>query len=136
MSNIERRTRVDKDEEYISWRINTHNKYIVYKTSFGGKDYYKIYFKKKNQDGKEIKIYRNLKFVNCDPPEDKDIIRIKKAFEDNYIDPKNNYNDVCVLCVQEYEVFKDEEKMKQEAFQNFHRTIEENEDFEEENLPF
>ena len=129
---------MDKDEEYISYKINTHNKYIVYKSSFGGKDFYKIYFEKKNQDGSKIKIYRQLKFVNCEPPNDRDVIRIKKGFEDNYIDPKNKYNDVCIIAVQDYEIFKDEEKMKKEALDNFHRAIEENEDldFGEEELPF
>lgn len=129
---------MDKDEEYISYRITTSNKYKVYKSSYGGKDFYKIYFEKKNQDGSKTKIYRNLKFVNCEPPNDGDIIRIKKAFEDNYIDPKNKYNDVCIIAVQDYEIFKDEEKMKKEALDNFHRTMEENEDldFGDEIIPF
>ena len=128
----------EEKEEYISYRINTYNKYTVYKSSYGGKDYYKIYFEKKNQDGSKTKIYRNLKFVNCEPPEDRDVIRIIKAFEDNYIDPKNKYNDVCVLCVMDYETFKDEDKLKEEAFNNFHRTIEENEELniDNESLPF
>lgn len=131
---------MDKDtrEDYITYKINTYNKYIVYKSSYGGKDYYKIYFEKKNQDGSKLKIYRNLKFINCEPPEDRDIIRIRRGFEDNYIDPKNKYNDVCIICVLDYELFKDEEKMKEEAFENFHRTLEENEnlDINEESLPF
>ena len=128
----------EENEEYISYRVNTYNKYTVFKSSYGGKDYFKIFFEKKNQDGSKVKIYRNLKFVNCEPPQDRDVIRIKKAFEDNYIDPKNKYNDVCILCVMDYEIFKNEEKMKEEAFENFHRTIEENEDFEigDESLPF
>lgn len=128
----------DENEEYISYKINTFNQYIVYKTSYGGRDYYKIGFEKKNKDGTKTKFYRNLKFVNCEPPEDRDKIRIKKGFEDNYIDPKNKYNDVCVICVMDYELFKDEEKMKEEAFENFHRTIEENEDFSigDDSLPF
>lgn len=128
----------DKTEEYISYRINTYNKYTVFKSSYGGKDFYKIYFEKKNQDGSKTRIYRNIKFVNCEPPEDRDLIRIRKAFEDNYIDPKNKYNDVCVIVIMDYELFKDEEKMKEEAFENFHRTIEENEnlDIGEDSLPF
>ena len=126
----------EKDEEYISYRINTHNKYIVYKSSYGGKDFYKIYFEKKNQDGSKVKIYRNLKFVNCEPPQDKETIRITKAFEDNYIDPKNKYNDVCVICVMDYEKFVDEEKLKEQAFADFHRTMDENEIMDMEGLPF
>lgn len=127
-----------ENEEYISYRINTSNKYMVFKSSFGGKDYYKICFEKKNQDDSKTKIYRNLKFINCEPPRDRDFIRIKKAFEDNYIDPKNRYNDVCILCVMDYEIFKDEEKLREEALENFHRTIEENEKIytEDEELPF
>lgn len=128
----------EKTEEYISYRINTYNKYTVFKSSYRGKDFYKIYFEKKNQDGSKTRIYRNIKFVNCEPPEDRDLIRIRKAFEDNYIDPRNKYNDVCVIVVMDYELFKDEEKLKEEAFENFHRTIEENEDFNigEDSLPF
>ena len=126
----------DKDEEYISYRINTANKYVVYKTSYSGKDFYKISFDKKNSDGSKTKIYRMLKFVNCEPPEDRDVIRIRKAFEDNYIDPKNKYNDVCVIAVMDYEKFEDEEKLQKEAFENFHRTLEENEDYNSSNLPF
>ncbi len=128
----------EKTEEYISYRINTYNKYTVFKSSYRGKDFYKIYFEKKNQDGSKTRIYRNIKFVNCEPPEDRDLIRIRNAFEDNYIDPRNKYNDVCVIVVMDYELFKDEEKLKEEAFENFHRTIEENEDFNigEDSLPF
>lgn len=129
---------MEKDEEYISYRINTHNKYIVFKTSYGGKDYYKICFEKKNADGSKVKIYRMVKFVHCEPPKDRDTIRIKKAFEDNYIDPKNKYNDVCVIVIMDYEKFEDEEDLQKQAFENFHRTLEENEDFDIENdsLPF
>lgn len=125
-------------EEYINYRINTHNRYIVYKTSYSGNDYYKIYFEKKNKDGSKFRIYRNLKFVNCTPPENGDTIRIIRGFEDNYIDPKNKYNDVCIIVVQEYEIFKNEEKLKEDAFQNFHRTIEDEElnGLGEESLPF
>ena len=126
----------EKDEEYISYRITTLNKYSVFKSSYGGKDYYKIYFEKKNQDGSKTKIYRNLKFVHCEPPEDRDVIRIRKAFEDNYIDPKNKYNDVCILVVMDYEKFEDEEKLKEQAFEDFHRTMDENEDMGTEGLPF
>lgn len=126
----------NENEDYISYKINTYNKYVVYKTSYGGKDYYKIYFEKKNQDNSKTKIYRNLKFINCEPPQDKDIIRIKKAFEDNYIDPKNKYNDVCVLCVMDYEKFEDEEKLKEKAFEDFHRTMDESEDVDVDSLPF
>lgn len=128
----------EEREEFINYRINTTNKYAVYKTSYAGKNFYKIYFEKKNQDGTKTRIYRSVKFVNCEPPEDREVIRIRKAFEDNYIDPKNRYNDVCVIVIMDYEIFKDEEKMKEEAFENFHRTIEENENFDlgEESLPF
>lgn len=129
---------MDEKEEYISYRINTHTKYIVYKTSYGGRDYYKISFEKKCPNGSKIKIYRNLKFVNCIPPENGDFIRITKAFEDNYIDPKNKYNDVCIIVVQEYESFKNEEKMREDAYKNFHRAIEDGELYGlgEESLPF
>lgn len=129
---------MDKDEEYISYRVNTTNKYIVFKSSYGGKDFYKIRLEKKQQDGSKLKFYRNLKFVHCEPPEDRDVIRIRKAFEDNYIDPQNKYNDVCVIVVMDYEKFEDEEKMKEQAFENYHRTIEENEEIDigEESLPF
>lgn len=124
------------EEEYISYRVNTRNKYMVFKSSYGGKDFYKICFEKKNQDGSKIKIYRSIKFVNCEPPQDRDTIRIRKAFEDNYIDPKNKYNDVCVICVMDYEKFEDEEKLKEQAFSNFHRTMDENEDMNDDSLPF
>lgn len=129
---------MDKDEEYISYRINTHNKYLVFKSSYGGKDYYKICFEKKNADNSKTRIYRSIKFVNCEPPEDRDMIRIKKGFEDNYIDPKNKFNDVCVIVVQDYEKFEDEEKLQKQAYENFHRTIEDNDFFKlsEDSLPF
>lgn len=129
---------MDEKEEYISYRVTTEQRYTVYKTSFGGKNFYKICLKKKNSDGSELKIYRQLKFINCDPPENGDVIRITRAFEDNYIDPKNKYNDVCIIAVLDYEIFKDEEKLQKEAYDNFHRNLEENEsgELDTTNLPF
>ena len=127
---------MDKDEEYISYKVNTTNKYMVFKSTYGGKDFYKIQLEKKNKDNTSFKFYRNLKFVNCEPPQDRDMIRIRKAFEDNYIDPKNKYNDVCVIVVMDYEKFEDEEKLKEQAFDNFHRAMEENEIMDTDALPF
>lgn len=127
---------MDKEEEYISYRVTTANRYVVFKSSYGGKDFYKIQLEKKNKDKTSLKFYRNLKFVNCEPPHDRDIIRIRRAFEDNYIDPKNKYNDVCVIVVMDYEKFEDEEKLKEQAFEDFHRTMDENEIMDTSSLPF
>ena len=83
---------MDKDEEYISYRVNTVNKYTVFKSSYGGKDYYKIQLEKKQQDGSKLKFYRNLKFVHCEPPQDRDVIRIRKAFENFHRTIEENEN--------------------------------------------
>ena len=93
-----------EEQEYIGYKIDTKHTYKVYKSEANGKAFYKVQVTKKNYDGTNQKFYKQLRFVKCQPPENGEVIRIKKAFEDLYANQKDPYNAISVIVVQEYEM--------------------------------
>ena len=85
----------------------------------------------------KTKFYRSIRFVKCQPPQDGDIIRIKKGFEDNYLNPKDKYNDVVVIVVMDYEIVDNQVVNEEKAYEKFQQITKENEMEEQtEDLPF
>lgn len=122
-------------ERYISYKIDTRHTYKVYVNSAGGKNFYKVCVKKKNYDGTETKFYKQLKFVQCEPPEDGEIIKIKRAFEDLYVNSKDKYNAISVIAVMDYEKVENDVVAEQQAYEDYRENLNSMDEFDSE-LPF
>lgn len=122
-------------ERYISYKIDTRHTYKVYVNSAGGKTFYKVCVKKKNYDGTESKFYKQLKFVQCDPPQDGEIIRINSAFEDLYVNSKDKYNAISVIAIMDYEKVENDVVAEQQAYEDYRENLNSME-VSDEDLPF
>lgn len=122
-------------ERYISYKIDTRHTYKVYVNSAGGKTFYKVCVKKKNYDGTESKFYKQLKFVQCDPPQDGEIIRINSAFEDLYVNSKDKYNAISVIAIMDYEKVENDVVAEHQAYEDYRENLNSME-VSDEDLPF
>lgn len=111
-----------EEQEYIGYKIDTKHTYKVYRSEANGKTFYKVQVTKKNYDGTNQKFYKQLRFVKCQPPENGEIIRIKKGFEDLYSNQKDPYNAISVVVVQEYETTQPVE----DAYGDYQQALNEN----------
>lgn len=123
----------NQDEEYIIYKISTKNWHKVYKTSFKGKDFYKLLINQKNYDGTTNNYYKPVSFKKTlTPPQDGSIIRVKKAIENLYTNNIDKYNPISTLLILDYELKEDEEQKKENAYDEFSQTLAENEETKEE----
>lgn len=127
---------MENQEQYISYKINTRNTYIVYVQEINGHRYYKVQVKKKNYDGTQTNFYKQLRFAKCEPPVNGDIIRITKGFEDLYENSKDKYNPISVIVVLEYEKQENKEQQEKEAYESYQNTLNENEELSDEDVNF
>ncbi len=126
-----------KDEAYIGYKIDTKHTYKVYVNETKGKRYYKVQIKKKNYDGTETNFYKQLRFVKCNPPEDGEIIKIKRGFEDLYYNTVDKYNPISVVVVMDYELVENKVVNDAKAYDKFQQILNENENGDEfTDLPF
>ena len=123
------------EESYISYKINTERTYKVYVNSANGKTFYKVCVEKNNYDKTKTKFYKQLKFVQCEPPEDGEIIKIKRAFEDLYVNSKDKYNAISVIVVMDYEKVENDVVAEQQAYNDYRENLNSMDDFSSE-LPF
>lgn len=123
---------MEEQESHIGYKIDTIHTYRVYKTESNGKVYYKVQVTKKNYDGTTQKFYKQFRFVKCQPPENGEIIKIKKAFEDLYVNQKDPYNAISVIVVQEYELVQANE----DAFDEYQQALNDNDMVDIENNDF
>lgn len=108
----------------IGYKINTYHTYRVYKSENNGRTYYKVQIQKKSYDGTIIKGYRQLKFVQCTPPNDGDIIKILSGFEDFYV---KGYDVISTIVVQDYELTENQQRNEENAYSEYHEKLNENE---------
>ena len=118
------------EEEYIGYKIDTKHSYKVYVSEANGKKFYKVQVQKKNVDNTKTNFYKNLRFVKCNPPENGEIIRIKKAFEDLYANTKDPYNAISVIVVMDYELVDNDVVREQQAYETYQERLNENEEVE------
>lgn len=112
-----------EEKRYINYKVSIYKAYKVYHSNYNNKDYYKIAFKKKNYDGTYTIFYRRLIFATCEPPEHGEIIKIKRGFEDVYVNHKDKYNPIFVTVVLEYESFNKDEMKEKKALDKFRNKL-------------
>lgn len=110
----------EQEKEYIIFKINTKNFFKVYKSSYNGKDYYKVMVTQKNYDETETKCYKTITFKKGLPiPENGSLIRIKRGIENLYVKGNDIYNPMSTIIVLDYELKENEEQQKQNAYNEF-----------------
>lgn len=118
----------NEEERYIGYKIDTQHSYKVYVSEANGKRFYKVQIQKKNADGTKVNFYKNLRFVKCNPPENGEIIKIKKAFEDLYANNKDPYNAISVIVVMDYEIVDNDYMRDKQAYETYQERLSENEE--------
>lgn len=106
----------------IGYKIDGKHTYRVYKTENNGRVYYKVQIQKKNYDNTVTKGYRQLKFVQCEPPENEDIIKINSGFEDFYV---KGYDVISMIVVQDYEIIENPQKAEENAYNEYNQKLDE-----------
>ena len=107
------------NNEKISYLFYANFNYPVNSKTNGGKTFYKIPIKKKNYDGQELQANILVRFAKCEPVPDGTVIRIKKAMEDWYINPRDTWNIIPVLVIFDYEIVKRSDYVAEQAIQDY-----------------
>lgn len=117
----------EKKDEWIIHKIDTKSWYKVFKNCTKGRDYFKIMVEQKNYDGTTKKYYKNIGFKRTlETPKDGDIIRIKQAIVNYYGEDKYHPSDS--ITVLDYESKKSQERIDNEAFNEFGKRLDAQED--------
>lgn len=119
---------MEDKEEYIGYKIDTKHNYKIYSQEYNGVKYYKIMIQKKNYDGTKTNFYKQVRFVKCKGPNDGEIIKIKKGFEDVRENKNDRYNPIWELVIMEYEVVQNDAIDEKQAFAEFQNNLKENEE--------
>lgn len=123
----------NQDEEYILYKVSTKNWHKVYKTSFKGKDFYKLLIVQKKYDGTTTSYYKPISFKKTlTPPQDGSVIRIKQGIENLYTNNIDKYNPISSILILDYELKENVEQKKENAYNEFSQTLAENEENKEE----
>lgn len=123
----------NQEEEYIIYKVSTKNWHKVYKTSYNGKDFYKLLIVQRNYDGTTTNYYKTVSFKkSLTPPQDGSVIRVKKGIENLYTNNVDKYNPISILLILDYELKENAEQKKENAYNEFSQTLAENEENKEE----
>lgn len=123
----------NQEEEYIIYKVSTKNWHKVYKTSFKGKDFYKLLIVQKKYDGTTNSYYKPISFKKTlTPPQDGSVIRIKQGIENLYTNNIDKYNPISSILILDYELKENVEQKKENAYNEFSQTLAENEENKEE----
>lgn len=123
----------NQEEEYIIYKVSTKNWHKVYKTSFKGKDFYKLLIVQKKYDGTTTSYYKPISFKKTlNPPQDGSVIRIKQGIENLYTNNIDKYNPISSILILDYELKENVEQKKENAYNEFSQTLAENEENKEE----
>lgn len=133
----------ENEKEYRIYRkIEPNRRVRVFKSTYQGRNYYKIQIKQKNYDNTEDIWYVNVTFkkgIELDDPDNKGVdIKIKEAYENCRKNPKDEYNPIFYLMITDFEILEREEQKKAAALEKFQDNLNENEKEEIANaeLPF
>ena len=123
----------NQEEEYIIYKVSTKNWHKVYKTSFKGKDFYKLLIVQTKYDGTTTSYYKPISFKKTlTPPQDGSVIRIKQGIENLYTNNIDKYNPISSILILDYELKENVEQKKENADNEFSQTLAENEENKEE----
>ena len=115
--------------DYIIYKLNTKNFFKIYKSSHGGRDYYKILVTQKDFNNEQKKFYKMVSFKKAlTPPQDGSLIRIKKGIENLFTNSKDPYNVISVIQILDYELKENEEQKIANAYDEYSQNLAEMEE--------
>ena len=123
----------ETQKNYITALIRPNREYIVYKQEYRGRVFYKIPIDKKNCDGQKLKTYIQVKFAKCEPVPNGTLIKITKAMEDWYKNPKDTWNIIPVIVIFEYEIIETSASVAENAIKEYNQSNDDNSEYE---LPY
>ena len=114
-------------EEYGFHKLEVGQKIRVFKTVFNDKTYYKFQVTQKNYDGTSTKFYIPIQFKKGVEVDNETDIIPKKFVENLRENKKDPYSPVHYYQINEFETVENEEKMIQNAYDDFRDNLDENE---------
>lgn len=116
-----------EQKEYGFHKLEVGQKIRVFKSTFNDKNYYKFQVTQKNYDGTSAKFYIPLQFKKgVELQNETDII--VKGFVENLRENKaDKYNPIHCYQINIFEEVENEERMKQNAYDEFRTNLDENE---------
>lgn len=114
-------------ENKIFHKIEAGKKYRVWKKTYNDKDFYSIQVTQKNYDNQVDKYYVDLQFKKgVDLPNQTDII-IKEAYENYRKNKADEYHPITYYMITNFEIVENEERAKQNAYDEFRNNLDDNE---------
>ena len=119
----------DTRREDNGYKIQIGREYEVEKTEYSGKNYYKIKFTRRQQNGDILEGYKNVKFysqtLDNDIP-DHAIVIPKTMFEDFYYSKGDirHYNAIWIVVITDWEIKENEKYNTVEAYSDFNSELE------------
>lgn len=104
------------------YKIKCGREYMVFRSEYQGKVFYKIQVTKKNYDDTKAQAYKTVKFasktLDTDIP-DRTVIVIKNLFEDFYFKAGDKYNPIWTLVITDWDIIKTSQQTATEALETF-----------------
>lgn len=122
----------------ILYKVNELSTYKIITTEWNGRKFYNIALTQKLADNSVAEFRRQLKFIKCDPPENGDTIRIISGFESDYQSPKNKFEWIPVIIVDNYEKVESQKEVQEAAIAEYQSKVNANDIAEDigNELPF
>ena len=115
-----------EQEEYRIYRkIEPGHKYRVFKTTYNDNNYYKIQITQTNYDKTKTKFYQQVTFKRGVELSNETDIIIKQAYENCRENPKDKYNPVFYLVINDFEIVERQEQIEAKAFDEFRDNLNE-----------
>lgn len=114
-------------EEYGYHKLEVGQKIRVYKTTFNDKNFYKFQVVQNNYDNTKTKFYIPIQFKKgVDVANETDIV-VKQFVENLRENKADKYNPIHYYQINGFEEVENQEKVVQDAYDDFRENLDENE---------
>lgn len=116
-----------EEKEYGFHKLEVGQKIRVFKSTFNDKDFYKFQVSQKNYDGTTTKFYIPLQFKKGVELQNETDIVVKGFVENLRENRADKYNPIHYYQINVFEEVENEERNKQNAYDEFRTNLDENE---------
>ena len=126
---------MEQEEYRIFRKIEPGHKYRVFKSTFNDQVFYKIQITQTNYDKTKTKFYQSVNFKRGVELDNETDIIIKEAYENCRKNPKDEYNPIFYLVINDFEIVERKEQIEANALDEFRENLNEIE-INDEDVPF